>query len=622
MTTKLRFFPSSSTWLALALCALITAVFAPGLSGDFLFDDFHNIVHNSKVHATALDWSSLRRAAEAYEPGTIARPLATVSFAIDYYFGQGNPWGYKLVNVLIHVFNALLVLLLVRTLLRLAPTRRLWPGLAALAIAAIWALHPLQVSTVLYVVQRMETLSLSFVLIGLLSYLKGRERQRAGAPGLGWLVLSFALAGIGLLSKETAALFPLYCLALEVTLLDFQAQRPQTRRALVIAYASGTALAIVVFLAAVLPHYTAPGMFEGRHFTLGERLLTQLRVLPMYLGWMLFPAPSAMTFYYDNYPVSQGLLNPVSTLLGGVLLLGLFVAAIALRKRNPLFSLGILWFFAAHTLTSNVIPLELVFEHRNYFALLGILLSAAALLDRLPAWPRPAMTGFIACALVATFAFLTVLRTATWGNTLLLGVDLAARNPQSSRAAADLATLYVLMSDSDPQSPFYYLAMSELERASRLPYASPMPEQGLIILSSVTGQPVDPAWWSRLQHKLKTLPVGPQEMQSVSGLLERRQGGVAMDDKRLGESCAILASRRALHPYLYATCADHALTYLHDPKAALALFRQAVEHSTGDPDYIWQIVGTLKEEGHPEMAQALLAHASIRGVPDAPGSIH
>ena len=59
----------------------------------------------------------------------------------------------------------------------------------------------------------------------------------------------------------------------------------------------------------------------------------------------------------------------------------LVAAAFALRHRLPMFSLGLFWFLGAHLLTSSVLPLELVFEHRNYFALLGVLLAIAELVD-------------------------------------------------------------------------------------------------------------------------------------------------------------------------------------------------------------------------------------------------
>jgi hypothetical protein len=357
---------------AMLLALLTFAVFYPGLGGSFLFDDFPNIISNPRIQAETLDLDSLGRAAAAYEPGAYGRPLATMSFALDYYLGGGyDASQFKLTGVLVHVANALLVLLLANALLRSGGVAR--PALPAFAIALAWAAHPLQVSSVLYIVQRMETLATTFVLAALWAYLQGRMRQIEGRGGIAWIAASLARAAIGMLSKEIAVLFPLYTLGLELTLLRFAAANPATARRWRLAYVAGVVAGALAFLLLILPIYLDPASYSFRDFGLVERLLTQLRVLPMYLGWILMPLPGQLAFYYDDYVASQGLLSPITTLLGGLLLAALLASAVALRTRLPFYSLGLLWFFAAHFLTSNVVPFELVFEHRNYFATLGII---------------------------------------------------------------------------------------------------------------------------------------------------------------------------------------------------------------------------------------------------------
>ncbi|WP_146906938.1 hypothetical protein [Arenimonas daejeonensis] len=157
----------------------------------------------------------------------IGRPLPMLSFALDYAFWGGNPLGYKISGLAVHLVNALLVFVLLQRILSLLPGAvverdRIMAGL----IAAAWATHPLQVSTVLYVVQRMETLSLLFVLLALLFYLAGRTRQAEGRRGWPLLAICPPLVALGLACKETAALFPVYALALELTILRFRAHAP------------------------------------------------------------------------------------------------------------------------------------------------------------------------------------------------------------------------------------------------------------------------------------------------------------------------------------------------------------------------------------------------------------
>ncbi len=611
--------------LARTLPALVVAlvcmlVYFPGLSGGFLFDDFPNIVTNSRVHAQSLDAASLSRAAAGYEPGAYGRPIATIGFAFDYYLGGKNPWGYKLHSLIVHLVNALLVLALVRTLLSLPRAGGGWPRWASAAIALAWAIHPLQVSTVLYIVQRMEMLAVTFVLMALLAYLRGRILQRDGKPGGAWLVLSAVLAGLGMLAKETAVLFPVYALALELTLLRFEASESRTRQFLQRAYAAGVVIALLTFWLWLVPRYATPEAYAHRDFTLYERLLTQLRVLPMYLGQILLPLPSQMPFYYDAYPKSTGWLSPATTLAGGLTILALLVAAWRLDKRQPIATLGILWFFSAHLLSSTIINLELVFEHRNYFALLGILVTLAALLRRIPTSDQSAArlaTG----ALVVGLAALCAIRAATWGDPLVLAADLVARAPQSSRASSDLATLYVALSDSNPESPFFDFGRKEFERGSRLPNASPLPEQGLILMAATTGQPVMEEWWDQMNVKLETRPIGVQESLAVVGLVRQRMDGIVLDDARLAETYTTLARRSKQPPAIYASFGDHAANRLHDQKLAQFLFLKAIEGSRNDPAFARRVIETLIQDGHVEIAQAALARAESLGIslPNDPG---
>lgn len=608
-------------WL-IALALLTLAVFWPALGGDFIFDDYPNIVTNTRVHAEQLDLASLERAASAYEPGSYGRPLATISFAIDYAIGGKDPWGYKFSSLLVHLANALLVFVLLRRLLAFDPRASMHGTATCFVIALAWATHPLQVSAVMYIVQRMETLSLTFVLLALLAYLRGRNMQIAGRRGWPWLVACVPLVALGLLSKETAALFPAYCLALELTVLGFAARSTGTARRWRWAYAAGCVAGALVFFLLVVPAFATPEAYELRDFTLAERLLTQLRVLPMYLQWILLPLPRTLIFYYDAFPVSHGLLDPATTLLGGLFLAVLLGLALWLRRRAPIFALGVLWFFASHLITSSVIPLELVFEHRNYFALLGVLLALADLVARIPASDDPRFKRMVIGTAMVFVLFMTTLRSATWGDPLLLATDLVKLNPQSPRASSDLATLYAGMSDSNPDSPFFSFAMAEFERGSRLPNSSPLPEQGLILMAATTGGEAKDAWWESLVEKLRTRPIGPQEMMAVTGLLKQRYEGIPLDDRRLTQAYGTMLSRREMPAQLHAQFGDYALVYLGDEILADRMFVETVERSMGDAEYVMRVARSLAADGYPRQTRVMLARALELGmVPtDAVGS--
>lgn len=602
---------------ALLLVLLTAGAFYPGLSGGFLFDDFPNIVTNPRVHAESLDAATLLRAAKAYEPGIYGRPLATLSFAVDFYLAGGkHPWQFKLTSLLVHLVNALLVLALVRRLMVAGSGHgRTW--LAALAITFAWSAHPLQVSSVLYIVQRMETLSLTFVLAGLCFYVSGRLRQREGTRG--WIRISagFLLAGIGLLSKETAALFPAYTLALELTLLQFDAKSESTSRRWRQAYLALCIAAAAAFLVLILPMYLDPESYRFREFTLAERLLTQLRVLPMYLGWILLPLPGHLHFYYDNFEVSRGLLSPATTLLGGLFLTGLLLLAFRIRRSWPYLSLGIFWFFCSHALTSNVVPFELVFEHRNYFSVLAIALVVFDLVRRIPVPDGPHMlTAGISAVLLGYFV-LTGIRSAVWGDTLLLASVLVSNNPDSPRASNDLGEQYMFLADRSASSPFYDMAEREFERGSRLPGASPLPEQALLLLAATAGQPAKAEWWDSLDRKLRERTIGPQEKMAMLGLLSQRYKGVELDDARLGQALEVLYSREPMPPSAYAQFGDFALVYLEDEALADRMFAEAISAPPRDPAYLAQIISVLSAESRPRQVDAVLARARELGLTDA-----
>lgn len=589
---------------ALLLIALITLLaYWPGLSGSFLFDDFPNILQNERIQITSLGLESLRSAANSFDGG---RPLAMLSLGVDHYAWGMDPWGYKLTNLATHLLNSLLVYFLAIALLRAArPGSGGSDSRLSLFLALAWAIHPLQVSTTLYVIQRMEMMCFTFVLLALLAYLKGRKLQAEGMTGWPWLLASVLLGSVGLLFKESAVLLPAYTLALELTVIGFAASTPKAARAWRLAYGTATLASLAMFAFLVIPRYMTDDAYAFRDFSAVERLLTQFRALPMYLGWILVPNPASYHFYYDNYPVSTSLFQPITTISGAVLLATLFATAWIARKRIPLLSLGVLWFFASHFLTSNVAALELVFEHRNYAALFGVLLALLALFQHIPAISGSRVVPLASGALLVGLLAMTLIRSASWGDPLNLAIELADRNPTSSRASADLGEQYMMLAQGDAGSPFYAMAVQEFERGASIPGSSPMPEQGLILLAAVSRQPAKQEWWDSLVSKLETRAVGPQEVSMLTGLMARRDEGLEFDDRRFADAYMTAINRIQMPPTQYFAFGLHALNHLKDPGLAQALFRMSAEHASGDATLVAALVETLATRGHREQASQL-----------------
>ncbi|WP_266159656.1 tetratricopeptide repeat protein [Dyella silvatica] len=597
---------------------LVTLALWPGLSGGFIFDDYPIFAENPAIHVTGWHWQEWQQV-WAWSHINIQRPIAMLSYALNYALGSST-WGFKATNLAIHLFNTVLLLLLTQRLLLAGwqprnaddnnQHRRLI-GHWALAIATLWAIHPLQVSTVMYVVQRMELLGFTFVLLALLTYWRARQQQIKGRRSWPWLLLCAALTVTGYYAKETAVLMPGYALLLELTLLRFHTSQPATRRAWKVIYAMGCIAALAVFTFYLIPHYTTAAAYAGRDYNAWERELTQLRALSQYIGWSVLPLPSQLHFYYDNYPISRDLLHPITTLLGGLFLFGLVGVAIAIRHRRPLFALGIGWFFVAQSLTSTPLPLELVFEHRNYPSLFGILLAAADLIWLATRHADRRIPIILAGIVLLNFGFLTAVRSATWGDRLLLPQTLADNNPGSPRAAYDLARRYMFMAQNNPDSPLYSASVNELKRASALPSASIMGEEALLLIAADQhDQHGTSIWWDSLINKLQTRSMGPETYQALDKLAtERLKGRTDIDAQQLARAYDIATKRNPTRLNLHVMYAELAGAALHDPELAVQQWQQAQKLEKDVAGYAKRLAGYLLENHRNQEARAVVIQA-------------
>lgn len=579
--------------LAVPLLLVVTAaVFWPAVYGGFIFDDYPIFAENSAIHVTGWHWAEWQRV-WSWAHTNIQRPLAMLSYAFNYALGN-DAFGFKVTNLCIHLLNTLLVLLFIKRLLRATWFQKVQDSSLnerhanywALGIAAAWALHPLQVSTVMYVVQRMELLGFTFTLLALLAYWRARQQQIKGLHGWPWLSLCGLLTAIGYGTKETVLLVPGYMLLLELVVLRFAAAQTYVTHVWRGLFAIGCTLAVVIVVFYLLPRYSNAYAFAGRDYDAWQRELSQLRALPMYIGWSLAPLPSHLQFYYDNYTPSTDLLHPVTTLWGGLFLLGLAAVAILMRHRRPLIAFGIGWFFVAHALTSAPLPLELVFEHRNYPALLGIVLVLADVLLWISQRLKSQVPVLLGLVLIANLCFLTTLRSLVWSSPFQLAVTLADYNQGSLRAAMDLARRFMAMSGGNPDSPLYSLCIKELERATRLPMDSPLPEEALLLIAAEhTDMPTKPLWDS-FEQKLQNRPMVPDTYQVLHTLMNYRVNGTTtIDAQRLAQLYAIAAARNPTRQSLQVDYAELSGAALHDPDLAIAHWGIALKLDSNIADY-------------------------------------
>jgi protein O-mannosyl-transferase len=415
----------------------------PGLSGDFLFDDFGNL---PAIGATGpIDhWATFWRYITSGAADPTGRPLTLLSFLVDARNWPASPRPFKITNVLLHLLNGAL---LAAVLLRMGRALRLQPSqarIAALFGAGAWLLHPLLVSTTLYIVQREAMLPAMFTLLGMFGWMAARDAMarghlRRGLTGL--LAAAWGCTLLAVLSKANGALLPLLLLLLEWIVLAPNRSMPnpaahrRLRQAIWILLVLPTALLALWLLVSV------PGQIRGtgqiRDWTMGQRLLTELRVIIDYLRLLFVPHAHSSGLFNDAFPVSTGWLHPGSTLPCILAVLALIATGFALRRRAPAVALALLFYFAAQLLESGWIPLELYYEHRNYlpamllFWPIGIGLGAPGVLR----WLR----GLAAAAILIWLASLTMERASLWGNGYRQALVWAALNPDSARAQASAA---------------------------------------------------------------------------------------------------------------------------------------------------------------------------------------
>lgn len=449
--------------IVLTLCVVV--VYLPGLTGPFVFDDFENIIDNPPVALTSLNSGPVLDALLANDSGPFGRPLASITFALNYYFAGGfTPLWFKLTNLFIHLINAWLVYALLLAIAATPRLRTMWSPprqrLIAALTAAAWALHPIQITSVLYVVQRMTSLSAMFVLAGAIAYLYLRERFDRGDTSAPWLMGLALYAGVilGMTAKETAVLLPLFAIVIEYTLFQRERLKAAQRRRLAFFYAAVLALPVALFLLYLLLHpaFVTAG-YVTRNFTLWQRLLTETRVLWMYVGLLIFPVPSRFSLFHDYIDVSNSLYEPVTTALAVAGLSITIWFAVYRPRLHSAIKFGILWFLAGHLLESSVFGLDLAYEHRNYLPSIGLvfalLVGGARLIERVH-W-RFAMLGLSASAVVAVLGFSTWVRAGEWSDTATLAYTTAYNHPASPRANS-FAARVSLRERNDPVTAIRY----------------------------------------------------------------------------------------------------------------------------------------------------------------------
>lgn len=427
---KAGFIRQESLFLFLLLTAAIFLLYSPALTSPFLFDDINNIEHNRAVQMSELSISSLKKAAHG------PRPVAMLSFAFDYYLHGLNPFWFRVTNIFIHIGTAMILYFtLCRTMSLLTEDveqqeHRWMPALSTL----LWAVHPLQIQSVTYIVQRMNSLAGFFLLLSLLLYIHARLTRKI------LLVIACILAALlAIGSKPNAAMLPLLILLYEY--FFFQKKKNKLWRHpffLTILVSSIVSAGIFgYFFMQGHPMLLLSSWYAKNDFTPVQRVMTEFRVIILYLSLLFFPYPSRLNIDHDIL-LSRTLIAPPSTALSlAAILFLLTIGWIAINK-YPLLSFGIFWFFSNLLIESTIIPLDFIFEHRVYIPSMMLI---AGIMFPTGSYRQKRKKGVMCISLLFLmfFSLWTYQRNSVWQSGSALWQDSVNKSPNKPRPHESLA---------------------------------------------------------------------------------------------------------------------------------------------------------------------------------------
>jgi Flp pilus assembly protein TadD len=417
----------------------------------FQFDDVPNISENRSVHFKNFSFDEVHELIRQNYENSI-RIFAYMTFAVNYYFGGDHVFGYHLVNLLIHLSSGLILYWFLLLTLNL-PSLKEYYGPKAFSIAFFAAIlflsHPIQTQSVTYIVQRMASMGGMFYLLAIALYVKGRISLGKGRY-LCWVGMACSYL-LGLFTKENVAILPIFIALYEFYFFQNVELTPKGKKVLIYAFGAVVLIGLVGLVLWGKRYYDV--ILEGyqiRDFTLGERVLTQFRVVFHYVTLLVYPIPSRLNLDYD-FPTSRGILDPWTTLVSILVVAGLMGYGIWAARKRPVISYFVLWYFGNLVIESSIFPLEMVYEHRLYLPLVGpVVLFVVGIvrgwewlrnkwrIRNAREWPLWAFS----CCLVLFFTVGSYERNLVWRDEIALWQDVVTKSPNKPRSLYNLGLAF------------------------------------------------------------------------------------------------------------------------------------------------------------------------------------
>ena len=460
--SELKLSPSRRNLFAfISLLIIILSIYSNTFDASWHFDDLSNIQNREAIQLSHFSWPEIKKTLfrqNGPSQGKFYRPVVNFTFALNYYFGGLNVFGYHLANISVHIIASIFLFLFIYHTLNLPLLKpRYGPSSYFIALFAtvFWAINPVQTQAITYIVQRMASMAAMFYIVSMYFYLKGRISQNKSRKYF-YFSMCFLAGILAVGSKENAVMLPVSIFIYDLFLVQGITKTSLKKNVSVLLILISVCLLFTLML-------KGPSFFDlnkildpyakTRPFSLVERLLTEPRIILFYLSLLFYPMPHRLSISHD-IAISHNIIDPPTTVLAIGIILGILVASFFYARRRPLIAYCIIFFFLNHVIEGTVFGLELIFEHRNYLPSMLLFIPLAVLLVKGVQFydhrkrMQVILIAFIILVLIGV-GHGTFMRNFVWQTDVRLWADAKRKAPDLTRPRINLGIRYLSLGMQD-----------------------------------------------------------------------------------------------------------------------------------------------------------------------------
>jgi protein O-mannosyl-transferase len=358
------------------------------------------------------------------------QPLNILSYALEYNFFKLNPLPYHTDNLIIHLLNVILVFFFIYSL-----TNKLN---ISVIVALFFGIHPLNVESVAWISARSNIMCAFFFISGLITYIYYVKSQQSKFKRLQYLVYTYILFILSLLSKSVAVSFPLIIILIDYYLTGFKFQVSSFKSQ--VNKLPFFLIAIIFGIIGILVQKSSSQILGiDASYTIFDRTILVAYSASFYIIKLFIPMGLSPMHYY---PVKSGGMLPIGYYLSAALSAGIVISIILIKpsklRKDIIF--GTLFYLATIVLVLQIIPIRLSLnsERYSYIPMIGLIFAIGKIcltfydlqLKQKSNKLKPVMIPVMLIAALI-YSFLTHERCKVWANNFSLFNDIAKQNPRS-----------------------------------------------------------------------------------------------------------------------------------------------------------------------------------------------